>query len=174
MITMVLGVLAKLPGWVYMLIAFIFLGIYIHHHGAQSVQKKWDAEKAAYEIKRQQLIAENEAKIEQAKKENEILLGKQKRTNDRITNEFQQEIANLNTAIDILRGMRLGSSFTCPGDSSETSTQSPSSNNGTSQASGVLSDRGAENFKRLIRDMEHDAAVARACQKFIKENGMSP
>lgn len=171
------GFLAKVPGWVYLIIAFIGLGFYIHHHGAQSVQKKWDEAQAVYEAQQAAIKEENEAKVRRAEEENKQLALKHKATTNRITKEFNENKAYIDDLVyanKSLRGMLLGPGFSSPGTPSEANPGSSGSGDGASCPTRILSERAASDFEQLGKQAEHDTAVARACQDFVRSNGMSP
>jgi hypothetical protein len=42
------------------------------------------------------------------------------------------------------------------------------------ESAGMVSSRAGADFKQLIQDVEQDLATGRACQAFVRENGVEP
>jgi len=141
-----------------------------HHHvfaaGQADIQAKWDAaEKKRAEAEK--------AAVLQREQENEAEKEKQRENNHLIQQAHDAEIDRLRTALANAGRLRVGPSF-CSGATGQAKTDSPGSSNGADTGGRVLSPEMDGLVKSLIEETERVAAVGRACQAFVRENGMTP
>jgi hypothetical protein len=141
-----------------------------HHHvfaqGEAATQAKWDAaekkraeaEKAAV-LKREQ---ENEAEREKNRENNRLL-----------QKSYDSELARLRAAIDAAPRMRVGPSF-CGSTPGQAEAGGAGGSAGADTRSRVLPEEVDRAVKSLIEETEKAAATGRACQTFIKDNGLTP
>jgi len=141
-----------------------------HHHvfavGQADIQAKWDA------AEKKRAEAEKAAVLER-EQENEAEREKNRENKRLVQKSYESEIGRLRAAIDNTPRLRVGPSF-CGGATGQAQASSAGSSNGTDTGSGVLSPEVDQAVKQLIEETERVAAVGRACQAFIRENGMTP
>lgn len=163
-----IGVFRLIPGWLYAVIACVALaaagGAYERHQGAESVQALWDADKAARAIADASAIADRVAK-------NEVLATQQAADTAAITKVHDAEITSLRARIDATPRLRIGTSF-CGGITASADPQSPIGGTGGDSSGRILSDELDGAVKTLILQSEMAAATGRACQAFVRDNGM--
>ena len=141
-----------------------------HHHvfaaGQADIQAKWDA------AERKRAEAEKAAVLKR-EQENEAEKEKQRANNRLLQKSYESEIARLRAAIDNAPRLRVGPSW-CSGSAGQAQASSTGSSNGADTGSRVLSPEMDGLVKSLIEETERVAAVGRACQTFVRDNGMTP
>ena len=106
--------------------------------------------------------------------ENTAQAARQDETNSHITKEKDDEIADLRRRLAAAPRLRVGTSV-CPGRPAATAqAQGPAGGDGADPSPGLVSSRADADFKQLIQDVEQDLATGRACQAFVRENGLVP
>lgn len=135
-----------------------------HHYGAQGVQAKWDRETA----ERRQ--AENAAILTRIKN-NERKIEQDKINSARIAKEHKNEMDQIRAA---LAAERLRKPAWCDGSAEGAQANSPNGSDGADPAGRLLPPAVEQTVRRLIEETERAAAAGRACQEFVRSNGMAP
>lgn len=168
-----MSALAKLPGWLYLTVALLLAagagGAYLHAHGVAagraSVQALWDAEKrtrAAAETKAvAQRVAENLAQARQ-----------QAATSAAITKAYDEEITDVRARLAAER-MRKPAFCASAGPAAPAVAGGAAGGAEADPASGLLPDALERDIQALILQTEEVAATGRACQSFVRANGMA-
>lgn len=167
--TAALGLLRLVPGWLYAVIACLALaaagGAYERHEGAASVQALWDADKV-------ERAAAGAKAIANAIAENAVLATQQAATAAAITKAHDAEIISLRARIDAAPRLRIGAGV-CGGAATSADSSSTASGTGADPAGRILSDELDGDVKALILQSEMAAETGRACQAFVRVNGMA-
>ena len=155
------SILIEVGAVVAALLAVFFAG---HHMGARDVQMEWDADKLT------RSTATNGAMTQRIQK-NTTVAERQAATNTTITKANNEELAPVVQRIYVDR-VRVGAGSCGPAAPAE--------------AAGTGGSDGADPSGRLVREdverdtralteaVEQDLATGRACQAFIRENGLAP
>jgi hypothetical protein len=94
--------------------------------------------------------------------------------NTTITKEKDDEITDLRQRLAAAGRLRVGAAV-CPGrPAAGADTESTAGGDGADTSGGLVSARADADFKQLILDVETDLATGRACQAFVRENGLEP
>jgi hypothetical protein len=122
----------------------------------------WEADVERLKIEAQQMLAENE-------RQNRLIQEKQKLDSKKVTEKYNAEINSLKSSNFKLSGMLLGPNV-C--DEPSSAGETPSTDGGARAriTPRILSAKGAGVLEELVAQAEHDAAVARACQAFVRLN----
>lgn len=104
--------------------------------------------------------------------ENAAITIKQDSINAVITKADNEELANLRARLAASERMRKPAF--CSGPAAPAQAESPTSSNPPDPAIGLLPDGVATDIQALIMQTEEVAATGRACQAFVRENGLSP
>jgi hypothetical protein len=132
---------------------------------------RYDAGHAAAISERAQADA---AAVLKRTRENAAQAARQDETNANITKEKDDEIADLRRRLAAAPRLRVGPSV-CPDRPAATAqAQGPAGGDGADPSGRVVSSRADADFKQLIQDVEQDLATGRACQAFVRENGLQP
>lgn len=167
--------LAKLPGWFYLTVALLVVGAcgggYLHAHGAAqgraAVQALWDADKAARAKAETKAVAKRVAEnVAQAKQ--------QAATARAITKAYDEEINDVLARLAAAERMRRPAFCASPGPAASAKADSAEGISAADPAGGLLSDAVARDIQAVILLTEEVAATGRACQAFVRENGMAP
>lgn len=134
--------------------------------GERSMKAEWDADS----LKRAN--AEKAAVLARVS-ENQQIFRQQEITNQNITKAHNDELAKVRTDLARSERMRIGSSF-CPRPATTTQATGAGGSDGTDTTTRVLSESMDRSVKSLILEMEQVAATGRACQSFVRKNGMAP
>lgn len=134
--------------------------------GASHVQVEWDtANTVRVEAERRALLAREhdnaELRATQAAINNAITLGK------------DNEITRLTARVEHLGWLRVGTAI-CGGSAASTEAASTASGDSADSPGRLVRDDVDRDFKALIVAVETDLATGRACQSFVKENGLQP
>jgi Tfp pilus assembly protein PilV len=95
-------------------------------------------------------------------------------TNAAITKEKDDEIADLRARLAAAPRLRVGPSVCPDRPAAPAHTESPAGSDSADPSARLVSSRADADFKQLIQDVEQDLATGRACQAFIKKNGLVP
>ncbi len=106
--------------------------------------------------------------------ENAVLASRQDETNAHLTKEKDDEIADLRRRLTAAPRMRVGSSVCPDRPAAPAQAESPAGGDGTDPSGGLVSAAADRDLKQLIEDVEQDLATGRACQAFVRENGLVP
>ena len=98
----------------------------------------------------------------------------QDETNVTIMKEKDDEIADLRRRLAATPRLRVGPSVCPDRPAAPTQAESPAGSDGADPSPGLVSARADADFKQLIEDVEQDLATGRACQAFVRENGLVP
>ena len=106
--------------------------------------------------------------------ENTVLAARQARTNTTITKEKDDEIAALRARLAAAPRLRVGAAVCPDRPATPAAAESPAGSDRADPPAGLVSAAADRDFKQLIADVEMDLATGRACQAFVRENGMVP
>lgn len=104
--------------------------------------------------------------------ENAEIEAAQSKTNRTIEKVKNEEIAKLRTRLAAAERMRKPAFCNEPAGASQA--ESAGSGNVADPGGGLLSERVEQDIQALILKTEEAAATGRACQKFVRDNGMIP
>ena len=165
----------KVPGWLYgALLVCMLAGAGMLHQrslgnaqGRASVQALWNADKktrAAAEAKAEaQRAAENLAQARQ-----------QAATGAAIKKVYDEEINDIRARLAAAERMRKPAFCASAGPAAPAGAGGAEGGAAADSASGLLPDTVARDIQALILQTEEAAATGRACQSFVRENGMAP
>jgi hypothetical protein len=106
--------------------------------------------------------------------ENEVLATRQGETNTAITKEKDDEIADLRRRLAAAPRLRVGPSICPDRPAPPAQAESTAGSDGADPSAGLVSSRADADFKQLIEAVEQDLSTGRACQAFVRENGLMP
>ncbi|OEZ56956.1 hypothetical protein JAB5_10910 [Janthinobacterium sp. HH103] len=165
----------KVPGWLYgAVLVCVLAGAGMLHQralgnaqGRASVQALWNADKmtrAAAEAKAEaQRAAENLAQARQ-----------QAATGAAIKKVYDEEINDIRARLAAAERMRKPAFCASAGPAAPAGAGGAEGSAAADPASGLLSDAVARDIQALILQTEEVAATGRACQSFVRGNGMAP
>ncbi|SIR63242.1 hypothetical protein SAMN05880566_1163 [Janthinobacterium sp. TND4EL3] len=165
----------KVPSWLYGAVLLCVLAgagmlyqrILGNAHGRAEVQALWDADKqfrAAAETKAvAQRAAEN---LAQARQQAAVALA--------ITKAYDEEINDVRARLVAAERMRKPAFCASTGPAAPAGAGGAEGGTAANPAGGLLPDAVARNIQALILQTEEVAATGRACQSFVRENGMAP
>jgi hypothetical protein len=170
--------LKGIPWQIWLIIGCILAAAGLYLKGRSDVYGLWEKDN---QIKAEQV----KKQIADAEAANEELLKKQIQTNKSVKDKYESEIKSLKSTNFKLNGLLLGP-HVCDFSTTQASTSSTQANNGTGQSTTVLptgstpvietivqhslSPEMAAGIETIVNQAEHDAAVARACQAFLRLN----
>lgn len=169
-----MSALAKLPGWLYLTVALLagtaVGGVYLHAHGVSqgraAVQALWDADNVSRAQAETKAVAQRVAQnLAQAKQQAATALA--------ITKVYDEEISNIRARLAAKR-MRRPAFCASVGPAASADTDGSAGGAAADPAGGLLSDAVARDIQAVILLTEEVAATGRACQAFVRENGMAP
>ena len=143
------------------LLAIFFAG---HHMGARGVQIDWEADKLA------RATATTGAIVKRTQ-ENTVLATQQTATNATITKVKNEELAPDVQRIYVDR-VRVGTG-SC-GPAAPTEAASASGGNDADPPGRLVREDVERDTRALTEAVEQDLATGRACQAFVRENGLAP
>ena len=132
-----------------------------------AVQALWDAEKAARAAAESKALAQRVAA-------NAALAAQQVATSTAITKAYDEEINDVRARLAAAERMRRPAFCASAGPAAPAVAESPASSNAFDPANGLLSSAVARDIQAVILQTEEVAAAGRACQTFVRENGMAP
>lgn len=145
------------------LLASLFAAGYVSGH--KRVKAEWARADAA------QLEADNKAVITRWS-DNAKLAEKHAADNAAITKAHDDEISTLRARLAAAGRMRVPAF--CGGSAAPTNPESPGSGHAVDPGERLLPDRVEQDIRALIMQSEEVAAAGRACQAFVRANGMAP
>jgi prophage endopeptidase len=158
------------PSWVYLVIALLigiyFYGVHEKNAGRTEVKAEWDAEI----LKRTN--AEKAAVIARVA-ENQVIFKRQEIDSANIKKAHDDEISTVRTALAKSERLRAGSAI-CGGPASKADTQSAGGSNGADPGGALVREDVQRDIDALKLKVESAFAAGRACQAFVKANGMAP
>ena len=162
----------KLPGWAYLVVALLVAGAigaaFLHAHGVEqgrvTVQALWDADKTA------RAAAETKA-VAQRVSENLAQAKKQAATALAITKAYDEEINDVRARLAAER-MRKPAFCASTGPAAPAGSDGAEGGAAADPAGGLLPDTVERDIQALILQTEGVAATGRACQAFVRDNGM--
>ena len=169
-----MNALAKLPGWLYLTVVLLagaaVGGAYLHAHGVSqgraAVQALWDADKASRDLAETKAVAQRVAEnLAQAKQQAAAALA--------LTKVYDEDISNVRARLAAER-MRRPAFCASPGPAAAADADGSAGGPAADPAGGLLPDAVARDIQALILETEQVAATGRACQAFVRENGMVP
>ncbi len=134
--------------------------------GAGHESAKNDAAEAA------RVKVENAA-ILQRVADNKVVATRQAAYNEYITDTKNAEIAKIRTDAAAITERMRKPAF-CGGSTATTQAPSPGSSNGGNPPSGLVPEAVAADIRALMIKTEEVTATGRACQAFVRNNGLSP
>lgn len=137
------------------------------HYGA----RQYDAGHAAAVAERAHADA---AAVLRRTHDNTALAARQDETNTAITKEKDHEIADLHSRLAAAGRLRVGSAVCPDRPAAPAQAESAAGGDGADPSAGLVSARADADFKQLIEAVETDLATGRACQAFVRENGLTP
>ncbi|MGX9698080.1 hypothetical protein ACWYXK_13930 [Janthinobacterium lividum] len=135
--------------------------------GRAAVQALWDADK------RTRAAAETKA-VAQRVAENLALAKQQAATSLAITKVYDEEINDIRARLAAAERMRKPAFCASAGPAAPAGAGGAEGGAAADPASGLLPDAVARDIQTLILRTEEVAATGRACQAFVRENGMAP
>ena len=167
-----MSALAKVPGWAYLVIVLVAVGAiggaYLHSQGITqgraAVQELWDADKKTRAAAETKAVAQRVA-------ENMVLAKRQAATALAITKAYDEEINDVRARLASER-MRKPAFCASVGPAAPAGASGAESGDAANTASGLLPDAVARDIQALILHTEEVAATGRACQAFVRGNGM--
>lgn len=165
--------LAKLPGWVYLTVALSVGaaagGVYLHARGTTqgraAVQVKWDADKKSRADAETKAVAKRVA-------DNLALANQQAAAAEAITKAYDEEIHDVRQRLAAAERMRRPAFCASSGPAASADADGSPSGPAADPAGGLLPDAVARDIQALILQTEEVAATGRACQAFVRGNGM--
>lgn len=154
-------VLIELGAVLAALLAVFFAG---HHMGARGVQIDWEADKLV------RATATNKAMIKRIQ-DNTTVAAQQATTNATITKAKNEELAPVVQRIYVDR-VRVGTGSCGPAVPAEA--PGTGSGDGTDPPGRLVREDVERDTRALTEAVEQDLATGRACQAFIRENGLAP
>lgn len=159
-----------LPLWVYLVIALLvgvyFYGVHEKNAGRAEVKTKWDAET----LKRTN--AETAAVLARVA-ENQAIFKRQERDSENIKKAHDDEINTVRAVLAKSERLRAGTAF-CGGSASKADAQSAGGSNGADPGRALVRQDVQRDIDALKLTVESAFAAGRACQAFVKANGMAP
>lgn len=106
--------------------------------------------------------------------ENTALAARQDGTNSTITKGKDDEIDDLRKRLASAGRLRVGPAICPDRPSAPSEAEGTAGGDGADPSAGLVSAAADRDLKRLIEDVETDLATGRACQAFVRENGLVP
>jgi prophage endopeptidase len=106
--------------------------------------------------------------------DNAVVAARQDATNTNITKEKDDEIADLRSRLAAAGRLRVGTAVCPDRPAAPTQADGTASGDGTDPSIGLVSAAADRDLKQLIADVETDLATGRACQSFLRDNGLVP
>jgi len=166
--------LKLIPNWTYGLLLAVALiaGIAWYSHvkgedtGRAEVQALWDADKVARDKAAQAAVAKRDA-------QNAAQVAQTAKDNAAITKAHDEENARTVAALTVR--LRRGTGICAnPGPAATPDPKGTSGGDGASTGTGLFRDDIQRDFVAAIKSAEDAASTARACQAFVRDNGMAP
>ena len=164
----------KVPSWLYGAVLLCVLAgagmlyqrILGNAQGRAEVQALWDADKRTQAATEKKAVAQRAAEnLAQAKQQAATALA--------ITKAYDEEINDVRARLAAER-MRKPAFCASAGPAAPAGGSGADGGAATDPAGGLLPDAVARDIQALILQTEEVAATGRACQSFVRENGMAP
>ena len=165
----------RLPGWLYgAMLVCLLAGAGMLHQRAQgnaqgraAVQALWDADKNTRAAAEAKAVAQRAVdNLAQAKQQAATALA--------IKKVYDDEINHVRARLAAAERMRKPAFCASGGPAVPAGGSGAEGGATTDPASGLLPDAVARDIQALILQTEEAAATGRACQSFVRENGMAP
>lgn len=157
-----IGLARLIPAWAYgaVVVALLMSALVLHERsvGAAGVRAEWAAADVTARVDRADQIAKLEIK--------------QAESSAKIQGKYDEEIASVRDALRAAGRMRLPAF--CQPVAAPASAESAGSSITADPGSELLPESVDRSLKALIFQTEEVAATGRACQAFIRDNGMTP
>lgn len=169
------ALLSRLPGWVYGgVLLLVLAGAGMLHQraagdaqGRAAVQALWDADTAARAAAEKVAVAKRLV-------ENKALARQQAAKVAAIKKVHDEEIDLVRARLAVAERMRRPAFCANSGPAAPAGASGAEGSAGADSAGGLLPDAVAGDIQTLILETEQAAATGRACQAFVRENGMKP
>ena len=169
------ALLARVPAWGYGAVLLIVLaGAGMLHQraagdaqGRAAVQELWDADKTARAAAESKAVAQRVAA-------NAALAAQQVAMSAAITKAYDEEIDTVRARLAAAERMRRPAFCASAGPAAPAGAGGAASGLAADSASGLLHVAVERDIQALILRTEEVAATGRACQAFVRENGMAP
>ena len=164
----------RVPSWLYGAVLLCVLAgagmlyqrILGNAQGRAEVQVLWDADKRTQAAVEKKAVAQRAAEnLAQAKQQAATALA--------ITKAYDEEINDVRARLAAER-MRKPAFCASAGPAAPAGGSGADGGAATDPAGGLLPDAVARDIQALILQTEEVAATGRACQRFVRENGMAP
>ncbi|PKV42741.1 hypothetical protein CLU92_5480 [Janthinobacterium sp. 61] len=167
-----MSALVKVPGWAYLVLVLVVVGAiggaYLHSQGVTqgraAVQALWNADKKTRAAAETKAVAQRVA-------ENLVQARQQAATALAITKAYNEEINDVRARLAAER-MRKPAFCASTGPAAPAGSDGAEGGAAADPSGGLLPDAVARDIQALILQTEEVAATGRACQAFIRSNGM--
>ena len=164
-----------LPGWLYgAMLVCLLAGAGMLHQRAQgnvqgraAVQALWDTDKKTRAAAETKAVAQRAA-------ENLAQARQQAAKAAAVTKVYDEEINHVRARLAAAERMRKPAFCASSGPAAPAGSSGAEGGSTTNPAGGLLPDAVARDIQALILQTEEAAATGRACQSFVRENGMAP
>lgn len=164
----------KVPGWLYGAVlvcvlagaGMLYQRMLGNAQGRAAVQAQWDADKQFRAAAETKVVAQRAA-------ENLVQAKQQAATALAITKAYDEEINDVRARLAAER-MRKPAFCASAGPAAPAGGSGADGGAATDPAGWLLPDAVARDIQTLILQTEEVAATGRACQSFVRENGMAP
>ena len=165
----------KVPGWLYgALLMCVLAGAGMVYQRAQGVAQGRAAMQALWDSdKKTRAAAETNAAAQRAA-ENLAQARQQAAKAAAATKVYDDEINDVRARLAAAERMRKPAFCASAGLAAPAGASGPEGGAAADTASGLLPDAVARDIQALILRTEEAAATGRACQSFVRENGMAP
>lgn len=165
----------KVPGWLYgAVLMCVLAGAGMAYQRVQGVAQGRAAVQALWDVdKKTRAVAETKAVARRAA-ENLAQAKQQAATALAITKAYDEEINDIRARLAAAERMRKPAFCASAGPAAPAGGSGAEGGAAADTASGLLPDAVARDIQSLILQTEEVAATGRACQSFVRENGMAP
>ena len=167
-----MSALVKVPGWAYLVLVLVVVGAiggaYLHSQGVTqgraAVQALWDADKKTRAAAETKAVAQRVAEdLVQARQQAATALA--------ITKAYNEEINDVRARLAAER-MRKPAFCASTGPAAPAGSDGAEGGAAADPSGGLLPDTVERDIQALILQTEGVAATGRACQAFVRDNGM--
>ena len=165
----------KVPSWLYATVLLYVLAsagmlyqrLLGNAHGRAEVQTLWDADKETRAAAETKAVAQRAA-------ENLVLARQQAAKAAAVTKVYDEELNDVRARLAAAERMRKPAFCASAGPAASAGASGPEGGAAGDSAGGLLPDAVARDIQALILQTEEVAATGRACQSFVRGNGMTP
>lgn len=169
------ALLGKIPAWACGAVLLLVLaGAGMLHQraagdaqGRAAVQALWDADKTVRAAAESKAVAQRVAA-------NAALAAQQVAASAAITKAYDEEMSTVRARLAAAERMRRPSFCASAGPAAPAGPSGAGSSPAANSAGGLLPDAVERDIQALILETEQVAATGRACQAFVRGNGMAP